>query len=198
VATKLARVNARTAAEVAQHCDLSDDGRALFRTGMTPGEYLDALSGAGKHPDAVQFLAHALGKREAVWWACVCTRATIETSPEPSIVAALSAAEKWCYDPTEPHRRAAGAAAEPTKYEHPAGWAAVGAFWSGGSMAPPESTQPVPPGPHLTAKAVTSAVSLAAVRTAPDKAAAKFQDFLARGVDIANGGAGGGPPKVVV
>jgi hypothetical protein len=60
----------------------------------------------------------------------------------------------------------------------------VAAFWSGGSLAPPNVAE-VPPGEHLTPGAVANAVLLAAVLSEPEKAAEKFRKFFALGVEVA-------------
>lgn len=193
MATKLAKVVAVAAAQLTPHFEMSDEGRAVATPEQSPGELLDALLDAACHRDAVALLAHGLGRREAVWWACVCTRVTLEPDAGPEVVAALSAAEAWCYDPSDDNRHAAYAAAEAQGNDHPASCAALGAFWGGENMAPPESGVTVAPGPFLTAKAVQAAVTLSAVRRAPEKAAERLADFVERGVDIANGGWGNEP-----
>ena len=73
--------------------------------------------------------------------------------------------------------------------DNPAGWAARGAFWSGGSVTPPEGPI-VPPGETLSAQAVAGAVCLAAVQREPARAAEKYRGFIAQGLDIAGGGTG--------
>ena len=105
------------------------------------------------------------------------------------MVAALVAAETWVRKPTDENRRAAMAAAQATNFQAPAAWAAVAAFWSGGSMAPAGLPE-VPPGAHLTGVAVAGAVTLAAVQTDPQKADEKRKTFMAAAVNIANGGNG--------
>jgi hypothetical protein len=124
-----------------------------------------------------------------VWWACLAARATARPNAPASAEAALAAAEAWVYKPTEENRRAAMALAEAAEFNGPASWAAVGAFWSAGSMAPPEAPV-VPPGETLTAAAVTGAVILAAVQQEPEKAEQRYREFLEQGVDIAMGGSG--------
>ncbi len=96
---------------------------------------------------------------------------------------ALSATEAWIAQPTEENRRAAHEAAKAAGLGTPAGCAALAAFFSGGSLAPPHAP-PVAPGEHLTAKAVAGAVIFAAVATEPEKAPEKFQHFLAQGREV--------------
>ena len=148
-----------------------------------------ALAEAHRFPEAVRLAAHALPKREAVWWACMCARAVPDPRVQEADLKALAAAEAWVRRPDEANRRAAMAAAQATRMQTPEVWAAVGAFWSGGSMAP-EGQPVVPPADHLTGVAVTGAVVLAAVRRQPERAEARFLRFLDSARDIAAGGAG--------
>jgi hypothetical protein len=182
----LVKVTAKTAAEVCQHFKLEEEAQKLLRDGQTPAQFLDTLIAKQQFPDAVRFLAHALPKREAVWWACQCSRAVAGPNPPPKIAAALQTAEKWVADPSEENRRAAMPAAEAAELKTPAGCAAVATFWSGGSLGPP-NVPVVPPGEYLTAHGVAVAVILAAVQTEPQKAPEKYKKFLAQGIEVAKG-----------
>jgi hypothetical protein len=173
---------ARTAAEIGKLFPLGVEAKKLLRDGLTPRQYLDGLLEKQLYLDAVRFLAHALPKREGFWWACLCARG----APAPQ-AAALQAAERWVADPSEANRRAAQEAAEAAGVGTPAGCAAMAAFWSGGSMAPP-NVPAVPPGETLTAHGVAGAVLLSAVLTEPEKAADKQRKFLAQGVEVLGGG----------
>jgi len=182
----LVKITAKTAAEICKHFVLGDEAKKLMRDGLTPAQFLDTLIEKQHFPDAVRFLAHALPKQEAVWWACVCARSVAGSNPPPKIAAALQAAEKWVADPSEGNRRAAMPAAEAAEFKTPAGCAAVAAFWSGGSLAPP-NVPVVPPGEYLTAHGVAGSVMLAAVQSEPEKAPEKNRKFLAQGIEVAKG-----------
>ncbi|MDB5407382.1 MAG: hypothetical protein JWL84_2294 [Rhodospirillales bacterium] len=188
-AMTLKKVMAPTAAEICGRFPLA--GAAATATHLPPAEFLAHLVDRRLFQDATRFLAHALPKREAVWWACICSRPVCASDAPTEVIAALEAAEAWVYRPTEDNRRAAMAAAEATRFSNAAGWAAVAAFWSGGSMAPSDAPI-VPPGEGLTAAAVAGAVLLAAVQHEPEKSDDKFRAFIAAAVDIANGGSGRG------
>jgi hypothetical protein len=179
------KVAAKTAAEVCQRFTLGDDAKKLLADGQTPLQFLAALNAKQQYLDAIRFLAYALPKREAVWWACACARGVLGDRPEPAAAAALQAAEKWVADPSEDNRRAAMPAGEAAGMGTPAGCVAVAAAWSGGSLAPP-NLPAVPPAEHLTAHMAASSVLLAAVLTQPEKAAEKQQRFVALGVEVAN------------
>ncbi len=99
---------------------------------------------------------------------------------------AVEAAETWVIDPTETNRRAAHAAAEATHYETAAGWAAAGAVWSGGSIAPP-GLRDVPPKEVLTAQAAVVAISLSANSDPPHEAPQRYADFMSLGIQVADG-----------
>src|SRR5262249_3612664 len=150
------KIKAATAQEVCAGYALSDEAKPLLRPDMPPLEFVAALAEAKQHSDAVQFLARALPKREAVWWAAACARGAPGTGVEKRFLAASEAAENWVRKPTEENRRLAEKAAETVKESHPARWSALGAFWSGGSLTP-EGAPEVKPAEDLTAKAVAAA-----------------------------------------
>ncbi|WP_291295957.1 DUF6931 family protein [Elioraea sp.] len=173
---------------VLERADLAPEAAAAAVGAPDTATALARIVKAGMMADAARFMAHALPKREAVWWACMCARATAPEAPPPD-AAALVAAEAWVRKPEEEPRREAMVRAEAAGFRSPEAWAAVGAFWSGGSMAP--LGQPVvPPAEHLTGVAVAGAVSLAAVRREPEKAEATLHRFIQSGLDIAAGGSG--------
>lgn len=178
-------VAARTMAEFVALAGLGDDAKAALAPTHGPRQYVQALLDHSLHADAVRFLAHALPKREGIWWAWVCARRACGDAPVPAAKAALDATEKWITQPTDENRRAAMRAAEAAGLGSPAGCTALAAFLSGGSLGPPD-TPPVPPGELLTAKAITGAVTSAAVSGDASKAVERFQTFIAQGLDVVN------------
>jgi hypothetical protein len=171
------------AAQICSAAGLGDEARALLAEKHSPQDYLALLVEKDHLQDAIRFLAHALPKREAVWWAWVCARRAAGAEPAPNIKVSLEATEKWIAQPTEDNRRAAMTAAEAADVGTPAGCAGMAAFFSGGSIAPPD-VQAVPPGPYLTAKMVSGAVILAGLATEPEKAAEKFRASLDQGLEV--------------
>lgn len=176
------RVTEKSAAAAGRAAKFGDEARALLRDGLAPADYLALLEGRGLYPDGVRFLAGALPKREALWWACQCLRQGGGSPGE-----AVEAVERYVRLPTDTHRRAAMAAGEAAGLDTPAGCAALAAFFSAGSLAPPD-LPPVPPADHLTAVGVANAVVLAAVAPRPQEAPARFARFLALGRAVAEGG----------
>ena len=165
---------------------VSEPAREMLRSAAvaSPGEFVQALAGRGMYGDAVRLIAHSLPKREAVWWAWVCARRAAGEHPSPEIAASLAATERWIAHPDDANRRAAMEAAEQADLGTPAGCAGLAAFFSGGSVAPPEAPA-TPPDEQISARAVAGGVVLAAVTTEPERAAEKFAAFVQQGVDVA-------------
>jgi hypothetical protein len=135
--------------------------------------------------DAIAILAHALPRREAVWWAWVCARKVSGPTPPSKIQAALDATERWIVQPSEENRRQAMQFGEAADFGTPAGAAALSAFFSGGSLSPIDAP-PVPPTEFLTAKAVAGSVTMAAVIAEPEKAKEKFTEFVRLALEVAD------------
>jgi hypothetical protein len=155
------------------------DGAAAFSTLVEKGFLAEAASWA----------AHALPRREAVWWACMCARHTAGNELPEAERAALQAAEQWVRKPTDENRRAAFAKAQETAFSTPEAWTAVAAFWSGDSMSPPGQPA-VPPPPEAAGRAVAGAVALASLRAKPQLRDVRLARFLQSAKDIADGGPG--------
>jgi hypothetical protein len=178
------RIPSKTVA-ISTVAELGEEAMALLRPEMHPLDFVALLMEKALYPDAVRFIAHALPKREAVWWGWVCARRAAGDNPQPKIKAALEATEKWIAQPSEDNRRGAMAAAQKAELGTAAGCAGLAAFFSGGSLAPPEAPV-VPPGEFLSAKAVSGAVIFAAVAKEPERAPEKFKSFVAQGVEVTN------------
>ncbi len=175
---------------VLAHLELDQEGKTLLDGCHDSIEALARLEQAGLLIEATRLIAHALPAREAVWWACACSHHTAASGSDPVAEAKVrEAAEEWVRKPTDELRRAAMKEAEAAGFGSPEAWAAVGAFWSGDSMAPPEAPK-VPPQPHFPGLAVAGSVALAAVRGPATRRDPRLQRFLVSAKDIATGGAG--------
>ena len=187
---ELPKITATRAREVCRAFELSEPGQRLLDDRITPLQFVSRLIEIECFADAVSFLAHALPKREAVWWGCLCARDALAAQVSPAAMTALTAAEAWVYKPTEETRHAAGAAAGAANTGSPCTWPAFAAFWAGEDITPRGSSVKVPPAEHMSAKAVTAAVALAATKHDRETAAENFQRYLAQAIDIAGGGSG--------
>ncbi len=173
-----APINTRTGA-IAAVAELGEEAMALLRPDLHPLDFVALLMENALFPDAVRFIAHALPKR----WACA--RRSGGENPQPKIKNALDATEKWIAQPNDDNRRSAMAAAQKAELDTAAGCAGLAAFFSGGSLAPPDAA-PVPPGEFLAAKAVSGAVIFAAIAKQPERAPERFRSFVAQGVEVTN------------
>ena len=180
------RVPAATAALVCRRFQPGRVATALLRADLTPEQFLDLLIERQLFNDATRFLAHALPKREAVWWAVLCVREVAGPEPPAGVEAALRAAEAWVRGPSEANRRAASEAAKAAGTNSPAGLAASAAFQSGGSVGPPDIPE-ILPSEYATARAVAHAVTFAALQDPREKAPERFSNSLAWGVEVATG-----------
>jgi hypothetical protein len=131
-------------------------------TEQPPVEFIRSLAVSGAYRDAVSCCAYLLPRREAVWWACQCVRASGMTLL-PEERAALEAAEAWVRTPEEDLRQAAlnFGTDEPT--DSAAIWACRAAAFSGGIVSNTPKG-PVRAQPEATARAARAAVLIAATK----------------------------------
>ncbi len=191
--TDFSRIELKAARQIFDRFPFPDDIRALLTGQPTALEFFNSLVAQKKHQPAVTFLAFALPKKEAVLWAALCAK--LAGGPNgaplpPKQAAALQAAQRWVQNPTDENRRAAYPAAEAATFGTPAGCAALAAFLSGGSLAPPDLTA-IPPPEYACGQTAGHAVIVAGVISSPEKALEKYARFLAEGFAIA----GGRPPS---
>jgi hypothetical protein len=178
-----AQTNSKTA-DVAAVAELGDEAMGLLRPDIVPQDYVALLMSKKLYADAVRFVAHALPKREAVWWGWISAKKAAGADPPPKIKASLEATEKWIAQPDDESGRVAMAAAKEAQTSTAAGCAGMAAFFSGSSLGP-SHIPPIPPGEFLTAKAVSGAVIYAAVGKDPVNAPDRFQSFVNQGVEVA-------------
>jgi hypothetical protein len=180
------KIKAATAAEVCTHFQLDLEPRSMLRDAMSPREFLAALI-AGKQPLAgIDFIAHALPPRDAIWWGCLCLQHACGSDLSVPDKAACKAAVRWVLQPTEENRAAANAPAEAAGPVSPTGGLASAAFHTGGNIAPPK-TPPVSPRPFDPAKAVARAIKLASTKAEPAKMVDTQRLFVELGIGIAEG-----------
>ncbi|MGO9328805.1 MAG: DUF6931 family protein [Steroidobacteraceae bacterium] len=158
------------------------------------GDALDRLQAAGFAFEAVRMLAHALPKREGVWWACMCASNTAPRDLSDDDELALENAEQWVRQQKDALRREAMVHAEHGGFTTAEAWTGVAAFWSGDTLAPPGERE-IPPLPEQTGTAVAAAVTLASVRGDGKQYAERLQRFLDSGRNILSGGTGRMPAE---
>lgn len=148
-----------------------------------PEGLIERLRAGDQVVEAIQFLAHALPKREAIWWAWSCARHAAGDDPPEAIRASLEATGLWIREPTDEHRRSAYELAQKADLGTAAGCTGAAAFFSGGSMGPPDQPA-MPPEEFMSAKAISGAVTLAALGK-PENAMKQMEEYLDRGLEVA-------------
>ena len=182
------KIAATTAEQICARVDLSKQAKAYLVPDLSPQGFLSLLIEAEAIGDAVRFMAFALPVREGVWWACVVANNQGAEQGE-SDAACIRSAARWVYDSTEANRRACMTAAESANFEGGAAYAALAAFWSGGSLAP-EGMPDAPADPSLGHIGVGASVLLSITSGDPNSLPDRFRTAMARSGDIANGGNG--------
>jgi hypothetical protein len=182
----LSKVKATKAVEICAHFELREEARQLLREDMATQEFLVLLLSNRQYQAAVDFVAHALPQREAVWWGCLCLKHVSGPKLAEPDEAPCKAAVQWVLDPSEENRKEAEVPGRATGPGTPAGALALAASWTGGSLAPPNAP-PVPPSPFMTAKGVAGAVLLAAARAEPSKIVDTQRLYAELGIGVAQG-----------
>ena len=153
---------------------------------LSPQAFFEALVSSGRLVQATQFLGLALPRWDAVAWAARAVR-DLRSGAErkPAEVEALKRALLWVQDPTEPRRRAVFEAAEAAPTSSPERLAALAAFFSGGTVTPPDC-QPIQ-APHDAAGKLAAGAVIAAVFSGPEPLRA-LENHLNEGVAMAQAG----------
>jgi len=168
---------------------LDPDSLELMGAEMRPETYIRELTEASKWPDAVRVMTRALPPREAVWWACVCARQVTSRSGGTNEIAALEAAEKWVYRPSEKNRREAFRLAQESAPESVATLSALAAAFSAGNLPASEEHQ-IDLENDTFSRIVDAVVMISAAEKQGKQIGAQFQRLLKSGENIACGGNG--------
>ncbi|MGH7468672.1 MAG: DUF6931 family protein [Longimicrobiales bacterium] len=164
--------------------ELSEDGMEMLASAADARAFVERLTATRAWADAIAFLAHALPRRESVWWAYVCARDAAGEPPAAAYSASLEATKKWIAEPSGSNRQAALDAAEVVGIATPAGLAGLAAFLSGETLGPADAP-PAPPAEFAAAKAVAGSVNLAAVNPKVG-IEARYADLVRRGIEVAD------------
>lgn len=173
----------RTPVQLATVAEIDEGIRTGFAPGAAHRAVVQQLVTGAQYAEAVRFVAHALPRREGVWWAWVTAKRASGATPAAPVKAALEATERWIAQPSDANRRQAWDAAQAADIGTPAGCAAAAAFFSGESVAP-ANVQAVPPAEFDAAKMIAGAVLMSVLGTEPEKAPEKFLAAIQQGLDV--------------
>jgi hypothetical protein len=182
----LVNVTAATASEICARLYLDKAALALLRPAMSPRGFVDALVEQQKYLAAIDFLAHALPAREAIWWGCLSMQRTCGKKLEPWERRAFRITVQWVLQPGEANREAAKQPAEVLGPASAAGNLAAAANQTGGSIGPPGGP-PIPPSPFAPARAVAIAIKLASTKCEATEIQSMQRSLIGLGMAIAEG-----------
>lgn len=152
-----------SAAQVAELAGV--DAEALPPADQGVRARYEELRDQGDMVAAIDYIGHALPRMEAIWWAArLIDGEARRHPPPPRDRQALDHALRWLGEPDDDNRRASYEAAEAAGERSAERMLAMAAFFSGGSIAPPD-LPPVLPAPETACRFVVGAVLAAAYRT---------------------------------
>jgi len=181
------RAFARSATDLCLLFKLPAGALALLDDSPAVGEALERFVAGGHLAEARRLLAHALEKREAVWWAYLSAREAIRhREVAPAHLAALDAALAWIREPGDGRRARCREAIAPCGTTSMAGILCFAIWLSGGSVSP-TPLRHVEPRPHLCGKLCATVVYLASVHFDAGRYRQYLRHFLSVGMEIARG-----------
>ena len=176
----------KTAAEICARFSLKKEAWALLRLGMRPEEFAAALAADKQYITGIDFMAHALPAREAIWWGCLCLQHICGENLAPLDKEACRAAVQWVVQPTEWNRAAVLVPARMAGPVSVAGGLAMAVYQTGENIAPP-NMPPRAPQPFAPAKAVAGAIKMACTKAEPIKIVETQRLFMELGMGLAEG-----------
>lgn len=153
---------------------------------VSPREFFDRLVRHDCLADARRVLAHAMPKRRALWWGCLCGLDACRDSMPPAVSEVIDAVVRFVRQPNEENRRIMLPLGKRVGVNTLAGSLAMATFFSRGSVSRPGLPE-VAPRPCVTGRLVGVAVYLASVTRDPKHYKARLRGYLAWGRDIACG-----------
>jgi hypothetical protein len=182
----LVNVTAPTASEVCARVYLDKAALGLLSPEMSQRDFVDALVEKKHYLAAIDFIAHALPTREAIWWGCLCLQRTCGDKLEPWERRAFRIAVQWVLQPVEVNRAAAKEPADILGLRSAAGCLAAAVNQTRGNAGPPQAP-PMPPSPFAPARALAIAVKLASAKCDPPEIHGTQRLLIELGVAIAEG-----------
>jgi hypothetical protein len=179
-----AKIKVSSAAEICARFELKQEVQPLVRHGIGPREFVDALAVNRQYLAGIDFMAHGLPPREAIWWGCLCLQHASGNKLSELDKAACRAAVKWVLEPVEENRLAAKEPAEKAGLGCPAGALAAASHQTEDPSSLPD------PGRKLSfapARLVTGAIKLASTKADPSRIVDTHRLFLELGIGVAEG-----------
>ena len=151
------------------------------------GTALQRFLSEGHLPEARRMLAHAMTRRDAVWWAYLSAMEACRHKPfTPGQEAGLDRVLAWLVSPTDAGRRACREAIRACGSTSIAGILCLAVWLSGGSVSPYPKRH-IEPKPHVCAKLCAAVVYLSSVRFEPARWREHLRHFIGTGLAVVRG-----------
>ncbi len=164
------------------------DALALVRPEATLEALYNAWISAEMYPSAIRLIGAVLPIRECIWWSWVSARHALQmpgaVPATQAIHDTLGAIERWIVQPDEDARRAAWDLGNVAGIDTDVGLIATAVFFSGVTIAPPNSPV-VPPPPGAGSPLATGVVIMAAQsHEDPEQIPVTLAAFASQGLEI--------------
>lgn len=183
------KIVAERACDIIDAHKLSNSAVEFLNSELSPESLINKLSEASKWPDAIMVMANALPRREAVWWACVCSRRMASIAGDETEKRALNAAEKWVYKPSDEGRSESFRLAQDSNTSSAGTLIALAVAYSENKLAV-VMDQEIELDSSSFTQIVTAAVLTAANESPKEQIDDQYRIFINSGKDIAKGGNG--------
>lgn len=182
----MVKIEAASASDICARFLMNKEASALLRSDMAPRLFLEALLSHKQYVSGIDFLAHALPTREAVWWGCLCFQHVCADGMCALDRATAAAAVQWVLQPSDSARGQAKVQAEAAGPVSVAGALAMAVYQAGPGIASPgRPASPTPP--FASAKSVANAVKLACTKSDPAKLIQTQKALVEIGIGVADG-----------
>ena len=179
--TSFANINAHTTAEI---CARYAFNQPSLRDEIAPREFVYRLVANRQYLAGIDFMAHGLPPRDAIWWGCLCLQHAYGNNLCESEKAACKAAIRWVLEPSEANCSAAKQLAGKTGHDSAAGLLAAASHQAGEASCQPDGDSKSSFAP---AKSVARAIKLASTRADPSRIVDSHRLFLELGIGVAEG-----------
>lgn len=183
------KITADRAGDLVAEDELDARSKSMFDPEGRPDALVRDLTGAQLWGDAVKLAARTLPPREAVWWACVCSRKMESIGENLAEMSALQSAETWVYKPDDDIRKKAFELAQASNPCLAGGLSAFAATFNNSTLPLVDGTE-AELDKGVFSSMVSGAVMMSAGDAQPDQVQKRFEQFLQCAEDIANGGDG--------
>lgn len=172
----------RAAALFVQIPELAEDMDARPDRDEAALKFVQRLLVSPTPEEAITFMAQLFTRRVAVWWGHECLR-YLEKQLDPLDLEMMQLCAAWVASPDETHRHHVATSADACAVRSPGVWLAMGAGWSGGSLAAPDNPVVTPPR-FLTGRGVNASVLSALARVPRGERQQTLETFITMAHDL--------------